>query len=86
MSAIAPVHLVIGANGQVGFELVRELASVGSVVGLARPEVNLENLKTVRDAIRHHRPTVIWNAAAATAVDALEDAPWLGEQVKASRA
>jgi dTDP-4-dehydrorhamnose reductase len=83
MSAVAPVHLVIGANGQVGYELVRQLAGVGRVAGLARPEVNLENLKTVRDAIRHHRPTVIWNAAAATAVDALEDAPWLGEQVNA---
>jgi len=83
MSAAPPVYLVIGANGQVGFELVRQLASVGRVVGLARPEVNLEHLKTVQDAIRHYRPTVIWNAAAATAVDALEDAPWLGEQVNA---
>ena len=83
MSTIAPMHLVIGANGQVGFELVRQLSGLGRVVGLARHEVNLENLKTVRDAIRHHRPTVIWNAAAATAVDALEDAPGIGEQVNA---
>ncbi|HKP29879.1 MAG TPA: dTDP-4-dehydrorhamnose reductase [Gemmatimonadales bacterium] len=83
MSASAPVHLVIGANGQVGFELVQQLAGIGRIIGLARPEVNLENLKTVRDAIRLHRPSVIWNAAAATAVDMLEESPWLGEQVNA---
>ena len=78
-----PLHLVIGASGQVGLELVRQLRSAGRVVGLSRPEVNLQNLKTVREAIRLHRPAVIWNAAAATSVDALEEAPWLGEQVNA---
>lgn len=69
----APLHLVFGATGQVGFELVRELAAVGRVVGLSRPEVDLERIETVRAAVRTHRPAVIWNAAAATAVDALED-------------
>ncbi len=70
-----PVHLVLGASGQVGFELVRALPVTGRVIGLSRPEVDLERPETLRDAIRVHRPTVIWNAAAATAVDALEDDP-----------
>jgi dTDP-4-dehydrorhamnose reductase len=83
MARSTPVHLVIGANGQIGFELVRQLTGLGQVIGVSRPEVNLETPKAVRDAIRHHRPSVIWNAAAATAVDALEEAPWLGEQVNA---
>lgn len=78
-----PVHLVFGVTGQVGFELVRELSSKGRVVGLSRPEVDLEQLETVRDAIRAHRPTVIWNAAAATAVDALESDPDLAFRVNA---
>jgi len=68
-----PVHLVFGATGQVGYDLVRELAPLGRVVGLSRPDVDLERLETVRDAIRLHRPAIIWNAAAATSVDALED-------------
>ena len=79
-----PVHLVFGATGQVGYDLVRELAPLGRVVGLSRPEVDLERLEAVRDAIRLHRPAIIWNAAAATAVDALEDDPDLAFRVNAT--
>jgi len=79
-----PVHLVFGATGQVGYDLVHELAPTGRVIGLARPEVDLERRETVRDAIRAHRPTIIWNAAAATAVDALEDDPALAFRINAT--
>lgn len=79
-----PVHLVFGATGQVGFDLVRELQSHGRVVGLSRPELDLERADTIRAAIRTHRPTIIWNAAAATAVDALEDDPDLAFRVNAT--
>lgn len=78
-----PTHLVLGATGQVGFELVQALQPDGRIVGLSRPEVDLERLETVRDVIRKHRPRVIWNAAAATAVDALEDDPDLAFRVNA---
>lgn len=80
----APVHLVFGATGQVGFDLMRELAPTGRVIGLSRPGVDLERLDTVRDAIRSHRPTMIWNAAAATAVDSLEGDPALAFRVNAT--
>jgi dTDP-4-dehydrorhamnose reductase len=81
--AAEPLHLVLGASGQVGHELVRQLVGVARVVGLSRPEISFENLRSVRDAIRLHRPSVIWNAAAATAVEALEQDPVLAEQVNA---
>ena len=78
------VHLVFGTTGQVGYDLVRELAPLGRVIGLSRAEADLERLETVRDAIRLHRPAIIWNAAAATAVDALEDDPDLAFRVNAT--
>lgn len=78
-----PVHLVLGASGQVGFDLVQALQPHGRVVGLSRPEVDLERIDTVRDAIRAHRPAIVWNTAAATAVDALEDDPDLAFRINA---
>lgn len=80
---MGPLHLILGASGQVGYELARELGESSRVVGLSRPEVDFEKLETVRDAIRHHRPRVVWNAAAATAVNALEADPGRAEQVNA---
>ena len=64
--------LVFGAEGQLGFELVRELASLGTVVGLARSDADLTSADGVRAAVRGARPTVVVNAAAYTAVDAAE--------------
>jgi dTDP-4-dehydrorhamnose reductase len=80
----APVHLVFGVTGQVGYDLARELAPLGRVIGLSRAEADLERIESVRDAIPLHRPAVIWNAAAATAVDALEDDPDLAFRVNAT--
>jgi dTDP-4-dehydrorhamnose reductase len=69
--------LLLGANGQVGWELQRSLASLGTVTACARNVPLNSNLHvldiTQADAlaavIRTERPALIVNAAAYTAVD-----------------
>ena len=71
-----PHTLLIGKNGQVGWELQRSLAPLGEVIALdhdstelaadfSRPEALAATVQTVQ-------PTVIVNAAAHTAVDKAE--------------
>lgn len=70
--------LLLGKNGQVGWELQRALAPLGAVVGLGRNGPNglcgdLARLDDLRATIRGVKPTVIVNAAAYTAVDRAEE-------------
>ena len=67
--------LVVGSNGQVGFELLRTLRSLGDVHGVDYPEVNLANPDSVRAMVREWRPHLLVNAAAYTAVDKAESEP-----------
>jgi dTDP-4-dehydrorhamnose reductase len=67
-----PVVLVTGAGGQVGFELVRELAALGTVVAPPRSELDLSRPETISAVVRKLRPAVIVNAGAYTAVDKAE--------------
>jgi dTDP-4-dehydrorhamnose reductase len=64
--------LLTGKNGQVGAELAALLPALGKVVVFDRTEMDLANLEEVRQRIRDHRPNVIVNAAAYTAVDLAE--------------
>ena len=61
--------LLLGANGQLGKELERQLSSVGSVAAFPRSALYITNLKAVADAVRAFQPNIIVNAAAYTAVD-----------------
>jgi dTDP-4-dehydrorhamnose reductase len=71
--ARAPVRfLVTGGTGQVGFELIHTLASLGEVIAPPRAELDLSKLSTIREVIQRVAPTVIVNAAAYTAVDRAE--------------
>jgi dTDP-4-dehydrorhamnose reductase len=64
--------LLTGKNGQLGFELQSALAPLGDVIALDRFECDLANPDSIRSAIREHRPTIIVNPAAYTAVDKAE--------------
>jgi dTDP-4-dehydrorhamnose reductase len=64
--------LLIGKNGQLGWELHRTLATLGELTAIDYPEIDLEHPETGRDLIRKIRPGVIVNAAAYTAVDQAE--------------
>jgi dTDP-4-dehydrorhamnose reductase len=64
--------LLIGKNGQLGWELHRTLATLGELMAVDYPEIDLEHPETVCKLIRQFRPQVIVNAAAYTAVDQAE--------------
>ena len=61
--------LVFGKTGQVA----RELQQRGTVMALGREEANLSDPQACADAIMHHAPDAVINAAAYTAVDQAED-------------
>jgi dTDP-4-dehydrorhamnose reductase len=64
--------LLFGKDGQVGWELQRSLSCLGDLICLGRNEADLENLLGLRRLIERHRPDVVVNAAAYTAVDNAE--------------
>ena len=69
--------LLLGKNGQVGWELQRSLAPLGTVVALDRRSTeycgDLSQLENLAETVRAVRPDVIVNAAAHTAVDLAEE-------------
>ncbi|MEI8133284.1 MAG: dTDP-4-dehydrorhamnose reductase [Leptolinea sp.] len=67
--------LLIGTQGQLGWELVRTLAPLGQVVGLDFPQIDLCDYKNVRNLIGEVKPDLIVNAAAYTNVDKAESEP-----------
>jgi dTDP-4-dehydrorhamnose reductase len=75
--------LLLGADGQVGWELRRALQPLGNVVSCVRADVDLSNLNTLRHAVQRHAPEIIVNAAAYTAVDKAESEQELAERINA---
>ncbi|QXG48520.1 dTDP-4-dehydrorhamnose reductase [Pseudomonas viridiflava] len=84
--------LLLGKNGQVGWELQRSLAVLGEVIALDRQVAStaygeisgdLSNLDELRKTIRQVQPQVIVNAAAYTAVDKAETEQALARTVNA---
>lgn len=65
--------MLLGKNGQVGWELQRTLAPLGQVIALGRQELDLADQQAIRRLIRDIRPELIVNAAAYTAVDKAEE-------------
>lgn len=69
--------LLLGKDGQVGWELQRSLAPLGELVALGRRGRDglcgdLQDLKGLAQTVRSMQPDVIVNAAAHTAVDKAE--------------
>jgi dTDP-4-dehydrorhamnose reductase len=80
--------LLLGKNGQVGWELQRALAPLGDLVALDRHSANglsgdLSDPEALRASIRQVKPDVIVNAAAYTAVDKAESETELADRVNA---
>ena len=65
--------LLLGKNGQVGWELNRSLMPLGTIVALDRSQCDLSCPETIPDVVQAVKPDVIVNAAAYTAVDKAEE-------------
>ena len=73
--AFKAVHmklLLLGSNGQVGWELQRSMVMLGELKICDRNTVDLLDLDGLRKLIRDYKPDVIVNAAAYTDVDKAE--------------
>ena len=67
--------LIIGKNGQLGWELTHVLAPLGEVTALDRAGLDLSAPDRIVSVVRSVRPEVLINAAAYTAVDRAESEP-----------
>ena len=80
--------LLLGKNGQVGWELQRSLAPLGQVLALDRHSTDfcgdLSHPERLAQAVHDWRPDVIVNAAAHTAVDKAESEPDLARCLNAT--
>ncbi|MEN3296421.1 MAG: dTDP-4-dehydrorhamnose reductase [Burkholderiales bacterium] len=75
--------LLLGKDGQVGWELQRALAPLGELIALGRQDADLENVDRLLQAVRQAQPQVIVNAAAYTAVDKAESEPAKARRINA---
>ena len=75
--------LLLGKNGQVGWELQRSLVPLGEVIALGSAEANFTDLDGLSKIVCAVAPDVIVNAAAHTAVDKAESEPELARTLNA---
>ena len=87
-AALTMKILLLGKNGQLGWELQRSLAPLGELIALDRHSLDfcgdLANLPGLAETVQRLRPHVIVNAAAYTAVDKAESEPELARRINAS--
>ena len=64
--------LIAGGGGQLGQALLRTLPDGAQAVSLGRADLDITQSDVINQALRKHRPTVVINASAYTAVDRAE--------------
>jgi len=64
--------LLLGANGQVGYELIRPLMELGELILFTRANIDLADADSIKEALRIAKPDLVVNAAADTVVDRAE--------------
>ncbi len=78
-----PRILLLGADGQLGWELRRALLHLGSVLAMNRSLADLGDLPALRSTLERVQPDILVNAAAYTAVDKAESEPGLAQCINA---
>lgn len=67
-------YLVTGVNGQLGYDVSRELKERGyEFLGVDKAEMDITNQEEVEKVITEYHPDIVVHCAAYTAVDAAED-------------
>lgn len=73
--------LLLGNTGQVGWELNRTLLTLGELVALDYPQVDMADPKSIQNIVWDIKPQIIVNATAYTDVDKAEEQPELAEAI-----
>jgi len=73
MNEAAMKALIIGANGQLGRDMLDTFQNAGiAVIGIDMPDIDITNRHNVSQIVHDIAPTLVVNCAAYTAVDACE--------------
>ena len=76
--------MVTGITGQLGFDVMRELAKKNiEAIGAARKDFDLTDGGSMKNFIERHKPDAIIHCAAYTAVDKAEDESELATEINA---
>jgi dTDP-4-dehydrorhamnose reductase len=75
--------LITGANGQLGRALVATAPDGHMLAALTRADMDLADADSIAAAMAAHRPDVVVNAAAYTAVDKAESEPEIAQRINA---
>lgn len=75
--------ILIGKNGQLGWEFQRILQSLGEVISFGQEELNVSDHHTVQKILMELRPNLIINASAYTEVDLAETQVELATNINA---
>jgi dTDP-4-dehydrorhamnose reductase len=67
--------LLLGNTGQLGWELHRTLLTLGEVIALDYPQIDMSNPDNIRTIVKNTQPNLIVNATAYTDVDRAESEP-----------
>jgi dTDP-4-dehydrorhamnose reductase len=73
MTPVPTICVLLGAAGQLGFDLARTYELGGDVIRLTRAELDLCDAQAIRETLRRLRPTLVLNAASYNEVDRAED-------------
>jgi len=73
--------LLLGNTGQLGYELNRTLLSLGNLVAIDFPHVDMSDPDNIRSMVREHQPNLIINATAYTNVDKAESETELAKAI-----
>ncbi|MGV8026739.1 MAG: dTDP-4-dehydrorhamnose reductase [Anaerolineaceae bacterium] len=73
--------LLLGNTGQVGWELNRTLLTLGELVALDYPQLDMSDPKNIQKIVREVKPRIIVNATAYTNVDKAEQESELAEAI-----
>ena len=64
--------LLLGNTGQLGWELNRSLLTLGELIAVDYPQIDMANPNNIRSVVRDAKPNLIVNATAYTNVDQAE--------------